>query len=217
LRAFESVPGSKKLDSIALAYNHLEVLSGLERAPNLTVLDLHNNKLTELPTTVLELKQLKTLKISNNDLSDINPRISLMPNLVRINIEGNPLKSIKSTMRNAGAEQLKKYLKMRLDEGEVQQEESKQAVIKQSKDYDPWDILLREFLQNNVLDLRNKGLTEISPKLWRFDSIVSIDLSQNQISAIPEDIIYLKNLRNLRVQNAFLKSLPMSLLQLSTL
>lgn len=211
------MPGSKKLDSIALAYNHLEVLSGLERAPNLTVLDLHNNKLSELPATVLELKQLKTLKISNNDLSDINPRISLMPNLVRINIEGNPLKSIKSTMRNAGAEQLKKYLKMRLDEGEVQQEESKQAVIKQSKDYDPWDILLREFLQNNVLDLRNKGLTEISPKLWRYDSIVSIDLSQNQISAIPEDIIYLKNLRNLRVQNAFLKNLPLSLLQLSTL
>jgi hypothetical protein len=27
-----------------------------------------------------------------------------MPNLVRINIEGNSLKSIKSTMRNAGAE-----------------------------------------------------------------------------------------------------------------
>ena len=62
---------------------------------------------------------MKTLKVSNNDLSDINPRISLLPNLVRINIEGNPLKCIKSTMRNAGAEQLKKYLKMRLDEGEV--------------------------------------------------------------------------------------------------
>ncbi len=66
---------------------------------------------------------MKTLKISNNDLHDINPRISLLPNLVRINIEGNPLKGIKSTMRNAGAEQLKKYLKNRLDEGEVQIEE----------------------------------------------------------------------------------------------
>lgn len=47
----------------------------------------------------------------------------MMPNLVRINIEGNPLKSIKQAMRNAGGEQLKKYLRMRLDEGEVEKEE----------------------------------------------------------------------------------------------
>lgn len=40
------------------------------------------------------------------------------------------MKCIKSTMRNAGAEQLKRYLKMRLDEGEVENEEMKQAVIK---------------------------------------------------------------------------------------
>lgn len=84
-------------------------------------------------------------------------------------------------MRNAGAEQLKRYLKMRLDEGEVQVEEQKQAVIKNipgaGKEYDPWDILIREFLTNNCLDLRNKGLTEISSKLWRFDLIVSLDLS----------------------------------------
>jgi hypothetical protein len=72
---------------------------------------------------------------------------------------------------------------MRLDEGEVQVEEQKQAVIKNmpgsSSQYDPWDILIREFLVNNVLDLRGKGLTEISSKLWRFDAITTIDLSQN--------------------------------------
>lgn len=65
------------------------------------------------------LSNLKTLKISNNNLSDINPRISLLPQLVRISIEGNPLKAIKATIRNAGAEPLKKYLRMRLDESEV--------------------------------------------------------------------------------------------------
>lgn len=89
----------------------------------MTVLDLHNNKLEEFPLSIIELKSLKTLKVSNNDLSDINPRISLLPNLVRISIEGNPLKSIKSTMRNAGAEELKKYLRNRLEEGEVYKEE----------------------------------------------------------------------------------------------
>jgi Leucine-rich repeat (LRR) protein len=89
----------------------------------MTVLDLHNNKLVEFPVSILNLKNIKTLKVSNNDLSDINPRIALLPNLVRISIEGNPLKCIKSAMRNASADELKKYLKMRIEEGEVQKEE----------------------------------------------------------------------------------------------
>jgi Leucine-rich repeat (LRR) protein len=104
LRGFDSVPHSKKLDMLSLAYNFLESIDNLERAQNLTVLDLHNNKLQDFPSSIIDLKQLKTLKVSNNDLHDINPRISLLSALVRINIEGNPLKCIKSTMRNAGAE-----------------------------------------------------------------------------------------------------------------
>ena len=87
------------------------------------MLDLHNNKLPELPLSLFGLNHLKTLTLSNNDLSDINPRISLMPNLVRINIEGNPLRRIKPAMRSAGAVELKKYLKMRLEENDVQAEE----------------------------------------------------------------------------------------------
>jgi hypothetical protein len=50
------------------------------------------------------------------------------------------------------------------------------AVIKNmpgaSKDYDPWDLLLREFISNNSLDLRNKGLNEISPKLWKYENLL---------------------------------------------
>jgi Leucine-rich repeat (LRR) protein len=110
---------------------------------------------------------------------------------------------------------------MRLDEGEVENEEMKQAVIKNmpgsNSQYDPWDILIREFLVNNVLDLRGKGLTEISSKLWRFDQITTLDLSQNQILAIPEEIISLKNLKTIRVQNSYLKKLPLTLLQMPSL
>jgi Leucine-rich repeat (LRR) protein len=79
LRAFDSVPQSKKLDMLSLAYNFLESIDNLERAPNMSVLDLHNNKLEEFPTSIIDLKQLKTLKVSNNNLHDINPRISMLP------------------------------------------------------------------------------------------------------------------------------------------
>lgn len=56
------------------------------------------------------MHELKTLGIANNDLSDLDPHLGNMVNLVRISIEGNPLRSIKPAMRDAGAAQLKKYL-----------------------------------------------------------------------------------------------------------
>ena len=98
-------------------------MENLENAQNVSVIDLHNNKLASLPESILKLYNLKTLTISNNDLSDINPRIALLDNLVRISIEGNPLRSIKPSMRQANAVQLKRYLKMRIDENEVVEEE----------------------------------------------------------------------------------------------
>jgi len=112
LVTFDSVPKSQKLDQILLAFNRIEKLGNLERSPNISVLDLHNNKLTKLPDTVTQLFRMKTLKVSNNDLGDINPRIALIDSLVRISIEGNPLKRLKPAMRTAGAKVLKEFLAM---------------------------------------------------------------------------------------------------------
>jgi len=83
-----------------------------------------------------------------------------MPDLLRISIEGNPLRSIKPSMRTANAVQLKQYLKLRLEESEVNAEENKQDQIKNmpgaTQHYDHWQTLLREFLQGTQLDLRGK-------------------------------------------------------------
>jgi len=162
---------SKSMDSLVLAYNRIDTLGNLSRAPNLTILDVHNNKLSLLPEDISELTKLKTLKVSNNDLSDLDPRISLLPDLVRINIEGNPLKSIKSSMRGAGAVELKKYLKFRLSEDVVAKTEidlsKEKGLPMSSNSYDAWDMFLREFTTNGQsLDLKNKNLNSLSPKIW---------------------------------------------------
>lgn len=170
---FTSVPQSEKLDSLMLAFNQLQGIENVERAANLTVLDLHSNKLQALPDSVCQQYKLKTLKVSNNDLSDINPKIALLDSLARLAIEGNPLRSIKPAVRNAGAVELKKYLKARLGEATIVQEEQRQAVAlhipgaTSQGQTDEWDIYLREFCVNGVqLDLKGKELKCISPKMW---------------------------------------------------
>jgi len=44
-------------------------------------------------------------------------------------LEGNPLRSLKPAIRNAGAVELKKYLKMRLDDEVIAKEEKQQAKV----------------------------------------------------------------------------------------
>lgn len=110
----------------------------------MTAFVFNNNKLKQLSRNILLCKNLTTLDLGNNDLGDI-PRyknyclyniiipttimiiiiiiyflseIGCLNKLVRILLEGNPLKCIRSSIKMAGAEQLKQYLKSRI-EGDI--------------------------------------------------------------------------------------------------
>jgi Leucine-rich repeat (LRR) protein len=91
--------------------------------------DINNDRLNNVKSIYCSNKY--QLKISNNDLSDINPKISILDSLVRIALEGNPLRSIKPAMRNAGAVELKKFLKLRLADDEIIKAEQNQAIVLQ--------------------------------------------------------------------------------------
>jgi Leucine-rich repeat (LRR) protein len=51
------------------------------------------------------------LDVSNNDLSDLPCEIGFINSLVRIQIEGNPLKSIRQNIKTGGTNIVKKYLR----------------------------------------------------------------------------------------------------------
>jgi Leucine-rich repeat (LRR) protein len=58
---------------------------------------------------------MKLLDISNNDLQNLPPELGLMRELTKINIEGNPLRSVKMSIRMGGTNNLKKYLQGKID------------------------------------------------------------------------------------------------------
>jgi hypothetical protein len=57
--------------------------------------------------------------------------------LVRINIEGNPLKSIRNNIKNGGADILKKYLKSRIveDVSELEKNFNPKGMINSNVDF----------------------------------------------------------------------------------
>jgi Leucine-rich repeat (LRR) protein len=82
--------------------------------PKLTVLILNDNKLKLLSPDIVALQQLKTLDLSNNDLPDLPSELGFIDSLVRIQIEGNPLRAIRQNLRTAGTNAIKKYLRDRI-------------------------------------------------------------------------------------------------------
>jgi Leucine-rich repeat (LRR) protein len=126
---FMGLPNSEKLDTLIMGYNRLEKIQNLNSAPNLSVLDLNNNKIENFPEEILGLKELKTLNLMNNSLNDIPPRLCFLKKLVRINLEGNPLKKLNSKVRSSNAEHLKAYLKTRLNEDDIKN------ILKNSDNY----------------------------------------------------------------------------------
>lgn len=79
-------------------------------------------------------------------------------------------------------------------------------------------MLIREFKQGTALDLRNKTLTDFSPKVLELNDLTVLDLSANPgITFLPEDIDRMTSLKTLRFQNNGLRALPSSLLRMSSL
>ena len=70
---------------------------------------------------------MKTLDLENNDLPDLPCEIGFINSLVRLQVEGNPLKTIRQNIRNGGTNILKKYLKDRMPPEEKDVIETKQA------------------------------------------------------------------------------------------
>ena len=60
----------------------------------ITVLDLFNNALTELPELIGKLSNLKTLNLMGNSLTKIPESISLLSNLTKLNLHDNRLNEL---------------------------------------------------------------------------------------------------------------------------
>ncbi|RIA95975.1 hypothetical protein C1645_872360 [Glomus cerebriforme] len=101
-----------KLKELLVSLNRIESFGPLlHTTPNLEILDMGDNKFTEIPEGLIALKNIKRLDLSNNALKYLPAELGLL-NLDVLAWEGNPLKNAPKGPKSTAA--LLKTLKDRL-------------------------------------------------------------------------------------------------------
>eukprot|EP01138_Halocafeteria_seosinensis_P006692 gb/GECG01006841.1/.p1 GENE.gb/GECG01006841.1/~~gb/GECG01006841.1/.p1 ORF type:complete len:859 (+),score=100.56 gb/GECG01006841.1/:1-2577(+) len=129
LHSIPVLPQTHSLHSIFLGENRLQGISSenLKQCPNLSIVDLSDNRIKELDTGFGKLFGLVTLDLRNNDLSSLPYTLGFVHSLNKIALDGNPLRTIRRSVWSAGAEELKKYLRSRAPEDLAHQLEEEAA------------------------------------------------------------------------------------------
>jgi CCR4-NOT transcription complex subunit 6 len=95
----------KHLVNLYISNSKLTTLpTDIKKLVNLEILDLANNKLKTLPSTIWELPKLKRLYAENNELEDVPLEFGRMYNIEVFDLTGNPLKPELAKVYGEGGE-----------------------------------------------------------------------------------------------------------------
>ncbi|EEY53635.1 uncharacterized protein PITG_07324 [Phytophthora infestans T30-4] len=212
LAVFPALPEGADLDQVFLGYNTLSTInetSILRVKDSVTVLDMRDNKLANLPANIACLYRLKTLDVANNDLSDLPPGLGYLKHLNHFIVDGNPLRAIRRAVISAGCESLKKYLRTR--------GAPPAGVDVLEEERDELQIEREQAAASGTMILMNNSLNVLPPDLvgqGQFDfgsTLFHLNLSSNQLRSLPAAIGELVSLKTLTVEDNELQALDPSI------
>ncbi|XP_021915827.1 leucine-rich repeat-containing protein 40-like isoform X4 [Zootermopsis nevadensis] len=215
----------------------VEVFEGLSR---LRVLNLRDNTLTSLPEEISAFQLLARLDLTNNHLTMLPDSLGFLPHLQSVQLEGNPLRSVRRDIIQCGTTRLLRFLRERFkDEGNVNTGSDSLISAKEVKFPDRYvmrnsralslamqelteipDSVFQEAVEAEVtsVDISKNKLKEVPVGLKRLTSrITELNLSCNALSVLPFELGLSENLLYLDLQKNSLEDLPQSFESLSRL
>lgn len=142
---------------------------------NLLVLDIHNNELTEIPSIVFQMKDLRRLSLVNNRIECVTRRIFAIKELRELNLSGNPV----SFVDPPPDETLISLLSSKLDRLDLQ---------KCGLDYFP--PVIEELHKLHDLNLSQNNICVIPGYIWKHKGIRKLNLSHNNLSYLKSNILH---------------------------
>ncbi|CAH1772444.1 unnamed protein product [Owenia fusiformis] len=180
---------------LGLTPEHLEHLQAV------SVLVLNDNKLAKLPEEITLLQGLERLDLTNNDLTGLPYVLGTLQKLKAIVLDGNPMKSIRRDIIMRGTNEIKKYLRSRMDEPVaptqggakgVQSTQGASGVIGDAGD----KVNAHDVASSKSLDYSGKKVSEIPTDIWELVSnneITDANFSKNTLTKYPENIVLMSS------------------------
>ncbi|KAM4739595.1 leucine-rich repeat-containing protein 40 [Anableps anableps] len=233
---------SPALKELFAGNNQIELLETeqLECLTAVTLLELRDNKIRNLPEQVTLLHTLTRLDLTNNDISILPASLSLLPNLKVLLLEGNPIRGIRREFLAKGTSDLLKYLRGRIKEEPEKAAKRPTAMTLPSealvsvhniktlktleysnKQADGVPDELFEAAAHQAITTVNfsrNQLTSFPPRLVEFSSsLLDINLGFNRLSCCSPNICTLQQLTHIDLRNNQLADLPSEMKNLSKL
>ena len=208
-------------DSIKLTHIPDEVFE----LNHLKKLNLSFNKIKEIPSEIGRLTSLESLDlIGNKELTNISQELIHLPNLVFLRLTWNVNSVIPewfSQIKQLGLEiieqdKFKFPTIIRTIPDEILNLENLVFLkiwLRYSNDWIPWLQGLKEL----ELNLSNNQISDLPEAITKLSNLTELYLSNNQLSALPKSVIKLSNLTELYLSNNQLSFLPESLGNFSNL
>lgn len=186
----EDIAQCTYLTKLYLSRNALKNVDGLASLPDLQVLTVANNSLTQFPVALSSsTSKLKDLLLSDNLLTDIPGTILRFPNLVKLDLMGNKLSEIPPTVLS-----ITSLTSLNLSWNQISEV--------------PKAISALTLLTS--LSLHHNKLKRIASGICQLASLASLELQHNALSSIPESIGELASLTVLDVSFNALKEWPVA-------
>lgn len=197
----------KSLKELHLGYNLINELNDEHLAPlsQISMLDLRDNKLTEVPQEITLLVKLQRLDLTNNSLQNLPNEIGLMENLRHLQFDGNPIRNIRRDIMRRGTTELMKFLRSRIQEPPSNnvtespvRSKSKMsaaaaavpAVVEDINSIQPHDVC-----HFKTLTYSNKQTSAILPDhVWEFavnNGVNTVNLGKNCYTTLPSQMLKL--------------------------
>ncbi|XP_045102560.1 leucine-rich repeat-containing protein 40-like isoform X3 [Portunus trituberculatus] len=116
LRSIPPLHSCVAMKELYLGNNFIKEMSAeqLGYLSGVSILDLRDNQMDDLPDQITLLQGLERLDITNNNLSTLPFHLGLLPHLKSMPLEGNPMRLIRRDIVQRGTVQLLKYLRSRV-------------------------------------------------------------------------------------------------------